>query len=134
MVKTPCFHGRGMGLIPGWGTKIPHAAPSGQINKYKCDRAFSLGAVEETNHTDSICHDLLNMKGSQIYAARIIKGGMPVLKDIFELTSQTNPTASFLFVLCNKTSFLFKPLLGRKKLKGVVASLTIFYHKFDFLN
>ena len=76
----------------------------------------------------------MNMKGSQLYAARIIKGGMPILNDIFELTSQTNPTASFLFVLFNKTSFLFMPLVSRKKLKSVVASLAIFYHKFDFLN
>ena len=90
--------------------------------------------VEETNHADSICHNLMNMKGSQLYAARIIKGGMPILNDIFELTSQTNPTASFLFVLFNKTSFLFMPLVSRKKLKSVVASLAIFYHKFDFLN
>ena len=36
--------------------------------------------------------------------------------------------------LFNKTSFLFMPLVSRKKLKSVVASLAIFYHKFDFLN
>ena len=22
--KIPCFHGRGTGSIPGWGTKVPH--------------------------------------------------------------------------------------------------------------
>ena len=33
VIKTPCFHCRGMGLISGWGTKIPHAVPCGQINK-----------------------------------------------------------------------------------------------------
>lgn len=53
---------------------------------------------------------------------------------LVEVTSQSNPTASFLFVLFNQTSFLFKPLVGRKKLKGVVASLAICYYKFDFLN
>ena len=26
MVRTPRFHCRGMGSIPGWGTKIPYAA------------------------------------------------------------------------------------------------------------
>ena len=25
VVRTPCFHRRSTGLIPGWGTKIPHA-------------------------------------------------------------------------------------------------------------
>ena len=25
VVKTPCFHCRGMGSIPGWGTKILNA-------------------------------------------------------------------------------------------------------------
>ena len=25
VAKTPCFHCRGEGLIPGWGTKISHA-------------------------------------------------------------------------------------------------------------
>ena len=30
MVKTPHFNARGMGSIPGWGTKIPHALWPGQ--------------------------------------------------------------------------------------------------------
>ena len=39
VVKTPCFHCRrhgfdlSFGLIPGWGTKIPHAASQGQKKK-----------------------------------------------------------------------------------------------------
>ena len=37
MIRTPCFHCRGTGLVPGQGTKISHAAQYGQmikINKY----------------------------------------------------------------------------------------------------
>ena len=30
VVKTPHFQGRGMGSIPGQGTKIPHAMQHGQ--------------------------------------------------------------------------------------------------------
>ena len=33
VVKTPCFHGMGTGLIPGQGTKILHAAWHGQKKK-----------------------------------------------------------------------------------------------------
>ena len=37
MVKTPDFHGRGVGSIPGWGTKILHAVWHSQKNKtIKC--------------------------------------------------------------------------------------------------
>ena len=32
VVKTPCSHCRRCGLIPGWRTKIPHAAGHGQKN------------------------------------------------------------------------------------------------------
>ena len=32
VVRTPCFHCRGHGLIPGWGTKIPHVPWYSQIN------------------------------------------------------------------------------------------------------
>ena len=32
VVKTLCFQGRGAGLIPGWGTKTPHAV---QLQKKK---------------------------------------------------------------------------------------------------
>jgi len=35
VVKTPCFHSRGMGLIPGQGTKIPHTVQHGQTLKKK---------------------------------------------------------------------------------------------------
>ena len=30
VVRTRCFHCRGLGSIPGWGTKIPQAAQHGQ--------------------------------------------------------------------------------------------------------
>ena len=30
LIKTPCFHCRGMSSIPGPGTKIPHATRYGQ--------------------------------------------------------------------------------------------------------
>ena len=30
MVKIPCFHSRGKGLIPGQGTKIPNAMQHSQ--------------------------------------------------------------------------------------------------------
>ena len=33
VVRTPRFHFRGMGSIPGWGTKIPQAAQYGQKQK-----------------------------------------------------------------------------------------------------
>ena len=33
VVKTPSFEGRGEGLIPGWGTKIPDALRCGQKQK-----------------------------------------------------------------------------------------------------
>ena len=32
VVKTLPFHSKGHGSIPGWGTKIPHAAWHGQVN------------------------------------------------------------------------------------------------------
>ena len=35
VVKTPSFHWRGMGLIPGLGTKIPHATWCGKKKKKK---------------------------------------------------------------------------------------------------
>ena len=35
MVKTLSFHYRGMGVIPGWGTKIPHAVQCGREKKRK---------------------------------------------------------------------------------------------------
>ena len=34
-VKTPSFEGKGEGLIPGWGTKIPHGLWCGQKKKKK---------------------------------------------------------------------------------------------------
>ena len=42
MVKTPCFHCRGRGSIPGRGTKIPHATwrsqkTEKQTNKKKAE-------------------------------------------------------------------------------------------------
>ena len=33
VVKTLSFEGKGEGLIPGWGTKIPHALWCGQKKK-----------------------------------------------------------------------------------------------------
>ena len=33
VVRTPCFHYRGTGLTPGWGTKIPQAVRCGQKKK-----------------------------------------------------------------------------------------------------
>ena len=33
MVETLSFHSRGTGLIPGWGTKIPHVLLHGQKKK-----------------------------------------------------------------------------------------------------
>ena len=33
VVGTLCFHCRGTGLTPGWGTKISHAAPCSQKKK-----------------------------------------------------------------------------------------------------
>ena len=33
VVKTPSFEGKGEGLIPGCGTKIPHALWGGQKKK-----------------------------------------------------------------------------------------------------
>ena len=33
MVRTQCFHCRGPGSIPGWGTKIPQAAKCGKKKK-----------------------------------------------------------------------------------------------------
>ena len=35
VVRTPSFHCRGAGLIPGWETKILHAARSSQRKKTK---------------------------------------------------------------------------------------------------
>ena len=35
MVKTPCSNAGGMGSIPGWGTKIPYAAPYGKKKQQK---------------------------------------------------------------------------------------------------
>ena len=35
VVKTPHFQCRGYALIPGWGTKVPHAAWCNQKNKNK---------------------------------------------------------------------------------------------------
>ena len=35
VVKTPSFEGKGEGLIPGWGTKIPHGLWCGQKKKKK---------------------------------------------------------------------------------------------------
>ena len=35
MVRTPSFHCRGLGSIPGWGTKIPQAEWCGQEKKKK---------------------------------------------------------------------------------------------------
>ena len=35
MVRTPCLHGHGAGLIPDWGTKILQAARHCQENKRK---------------------------------------------------------------------------------------------------
>ena len=33
LVRTLCFHCRGLALIPGWGTKIPQAAQHGKKKK-----------------------------------------------------------------------------------------------------
>lgn len=35
MVKTLSFNADGIGSIPGWGTRIPHAAQCGQKKKKK---------------------------------------------------------------------------------------------------
>ena len=37
VVKTPCSNAGGMGSIPGWGTKIPYAAPYGKKKQQKKD-------------------------------------------------------------------------------------------------
>ena len=39
---------RAMGLIPGWGTNIPHAVQCGRINKYILEDAF------ESDHKDEV--------------------------------------------------------------------------------
>ena len=38
VVKTPCFHSRGHGLIPGRGSRIPHAAAKKKKRKTKQQR------------------------------------------------------------------------------------------------
>ena len=40
MVKTPCFYAGGMGLIPGWGTRIQ--------GTHKCGQNFFLREKEES--------------------------------------------------------------------------------------
>ena len=52
MVKTPDFHGRGVGSIPGWGTKILHAVWHSQKNKIiKCLKKKSVNCVEVKKQT-----------------------------------------------------------------------------------
>ena len=65
VVKTMCYTSAGgSGLIPGWGTKIPHAAWSGQNNKIlkkkintallqKRTRGSALG-LEKSGHPSSL--------------------------------------------------------------------------------
>ena len=50
---------------------LPRRPASKYNDKYNCGQAFSLDVDEETGHPDSICHNLVNVKESQIYAARI---------------------------------------------------------------
>ena len=33
VVRNPCFHGKGKGSIPGWGTRILHATWRGKKKK-----------------------------------------------------------------------------------------------------
>lgn len=60
MVKTLYFNSGGTGLIPGQGTKVPHAAQYGQKLKIKYDVIFkrywegdtsSIGNAAELNKT-----------------------------------------------------------------------------------
>ena len=39
---TLCFHCRGMGSTPGWGTKISHAAPCSQKKKKKLEKLIKI--------------------------------------------------------------------------------------------
>ena len=41
VVKIPCSQYRGMGLIPGWGIKIPHAAGHSQKIKQNKNKNYS---------------------------------------------------------------------------------------------
>ena len=45
IVKTLHFYLRGMGSIPGKGTKIPHAAWHGQKNKESTCNAGDVGSI-----------------------------------------------------------------------------------------
>ena len=56
VVKTPCFHCRGRGFIPGPGTNIPHASQcipqikNKLINKIKDEGVQRLWDVEGDSH------------------------------------------------------------------------------------
>ena len=50
LVKTPCVHCRGAGLIPDWRTEFPHATWCGQkvkkkisFSRYKCQATYFMG-------------------------------------------------------------------------------------------
>ena len=53
--KTPCFHGRGLGLILGWGTKIPHATWHGQQQtNIRNNKQTSLLSSHECSHSSLV--------------------------------------------------------------------------------
>ena len=43
VVRILCFHCRGLGLIPGWGTEIPQAVQCGQ--RKKKNAAVNIGCI-----------------------------------------------------------------------------------------
>ena len=47
VVKTPCSRGRCLGSIPGWGTKILHAAQPGQEKEGKKKSTSNLTTKRE---------------------------------------------------------------------------------------
>ena len=56
VVKTPSFHWRGVGSIPGWETKIPHAARCRQKKKIRdCQIGFQKRDTYQTFFHVHVC-------------------------------------------------------------------------------
>ena len=66
---VPCFEGRGVGSIPGWGTKIPHAV--------RCSQKINFGKKKKD--------DTLQMQGGLIII--VVKITTTIIMQITETLS-----------------------------------------------
>ena len=97
VVKTPCFHRRGTGSIPGWGTQIPYGAAAQQKKQKQKPKTQTTSLLLFSPHTSiilSCCSPVWNVFWSPLLSKSNKFLPNVKFKFLFSEVFQANTTVS----------------------------------------